>query len=285
VALVNVPLSTMLCRGVAVLGYSGMGFVGISTGTAICHVMAGFAVLAVLAVGRSGLKLKPRLFALDASVIRRILSISVPAGFDSLSVSLYQFWFLSIVNGLGKEAAAAHGIALRWESLGYLSGGAFHAAAMALVGQYLGARDPRQASRSAWTAFGLGCAVMCAMGATFYLLADPMFRLYCPYENQQGVVVMGVQVLRLVAFAMPALASCIIFTGALRGGGDTLLPVSITWVGFLVFRIPLAYWLTSADGANWGLYGAWVAMFVDLWVRGLALLWRFVGGQWQRIRV
>ena len=56
---------------------------------------------------------------------------------------------------------------------------------------------------------------------------------------------MGVPVLRLIAFAMPALASTMIFTAALRGAGDTRVPVLFTWVGFLAFRIPLAYLLTG----------------------------------------
>ena len=53
-------------------------------------------------------------------------------------------------------------------------------------------------------------------------------------------------VLRLVAFAMPALACCIIFTYALRGAGDTRVPVLFTWIGFGI-RIPLAYWFTLEE--------------------------------------
>ena len=40
---------------------------------------------------------------------------------------------------------------------------------------------------------------------------------------------------------MPALASAIVFTQALRGAGDTRVPVLFSWCGFLVVRIPLAY--------------------------------------------
>ena len=55
------------------------------------------------------------------------------------------------------------------------------------------------------------------------------------------------RMLRLVAFAMPALASTIVFTYALRGAGDTRVPVLFTWTGFLLVRIPLAYVLTHAS--------------------------------------
>jgi Na+-driven multidrug efflux pump len=213
-----------------------------------------------------------------------LLRVGVPAGLDSLSLVLGQLWFLSIINRLGDEASSAHGIALQWESLGYLSGSAFGTAAMTLVGQNLGARRPDEAARSGWTAFRLGCGVMSTMGLIFFVLAPEMFLLFCPQEEKRGVIAVGVPVLRLVAFAMPALASSIIFTQALRGAGDTRMPLLFTWIGFLLVRIPLAYLLTS-DLVGLGLLGAWLAMFADLLVRGGFFMARFAGGRWQRIKV
>src|SRR5262249_21285896 len=140
--------------------------------------------------------------------------ISVPAGIDSLANAASQLWFLSIINRLSVVEKGAHGIALGWEALGYLSGAAFGTAAMTLVGQGLGAGRPDRAARSGWTAFGLGCGVMTLMGVIFYTLAPWMFALFCPGEEQRPVIAAGVPVLRLVAFAMPALASAIIFTYA-----------------------------------------------------------------------
>src|SRR5207253_8585400 len=129
-----------------------------------------------------------QLFRPNFDLMRRVLRISIPAGLDSLSVVVGQFWFLSIVNQLGVEASSAHGIALGWEALGYLSGAAFGTAAMTLVGQNLGAGRPQRAAHSGWVAFALGSAIMTFMGVVFYLLADPMFRFFCPYETQQHVI-------------------------------------------------------------------------------------------------
>jgi Na+-driven multidrug efflux pump len=94
---------------------------------------------------------------------------------------------------------------------------------------------------------------------------------------------------------MPAAAACFIFTAALRGAGDTAVPVLFTWVGFLGVRIPLAIWLTSTEfdlgplgsvpGPGLGLFGAWLAMFADLWVRGGFFLLRFASGKWKRVKV
>ncbi len=293
VAVVNVPLAWGLCFGVGPV--PPLGFVGIALGTGLAHAVGCVTVLVILARGRSGLKLRLANLAPDFGLAYRLLRVSVPAAVDSLSVGVCQLWFLSLVNRLGDVAAAAHGIALQWEGLGYTAGGAFGTAAMALVGQNLGAARPDRAAKAGWTAVALGGGVMVGMGALFYALAGPMFRVFCPDPGQAPIVAAGVPVLRLVAFAMPALAAAIVFTAALRGAGDTRVPVLITWVVFLGVRLPLAYLLTGAavdlgaggavGGGQWGLFGAWTAMLVDIWVRGLFFSARFAGGRWTRVRV
>jgi putative MATE family efflux protein len=293
VAIVNLPLAWLFFHGAGPL--PPLGFQGIALGTAVSHSLGCLAVLTILARGRAGLRLRLQQLWPDPALLRRLLRISLPAGLDSLSTACAQLWFLSIVNDLGIVAATAHGIAIRWEALAYLSGAAFGTAAMTLVGQNLGAGRPDRASHSGWVAFGLGCGIMTVMACVFFALARPMFWAFCPHAEQAPVIETGVPLLRLVAFVMPALASTIIFTSALRGAGDTRVPVLFTWIGFLLIRIPLAYLLTrpqlelgplgTVPGLDLGLFGAWLAMFADLLVRGAFFFYRFASGRWQLIRV
>ena len=293
VAVINLPLAWGFSRGY--WPFPNLGFIGIALGTALSHVVGGLVVVTILIWGRFGLKLEPALFVPRFDLFYRLLRISVPAAFDSFSVVAGQFWFLSIVNRFGNTDASAHGIALVWEALGYLSGAAFGTAAMTLVGQNLGAERPDQAERAGWMAFTLGCGVMSIMAVIFYTFAPQMFRLFCPKPSEAPIVDAGVEVLRLVAFAMPPLASTIVFTSALRGAGDTRVPVIFTWVGFFAVRIPLAYFLAMPSfglgfvgefaGLNLGLYGCWLAMFADIVVRGVFFLARFVRGAWKLQKV
>jgi Na+-driven multidrug efflux pump len=187
----------------------------------VSQTLGGLAVLAVLLRGRAGLALRVRFLRPRPDLLRRLLRVSVPAAADSLSMQLGYLWFVAIVNGLGDVAAAAHGIALIWEALAYQPGSAFGTAAISLVGQHLGAGQPRRAARSGWVAFAFGAGLMSFMGVLFFALAAPMFRLFCPHPGQEPIVAAGVPVLRLIAFAMPPLACTIIFTAALRGAGAT----------------------------------------------------------------
>jgi putative MATE family efflux protein len=293
VAILNVPLAWLFFRGVG--SWPGLGFPGIALGTAVSQAIGGVAVIAVLLRGRAGLRLEWQSLRLRPDLMRRLLRVSVPAALDHLSMQVGYLWFLGIVNSLGEVPAAAHGIGLTWEALGYQSGSAFGTAATTVVGQSLGAGRPERAMRGGWVAFALGAAMMAVMGVLFFTLAAAMYRLFCPAPEQAPIVVMGVPVLRLVAFGMPALAACMIIAPALRGAGDTRFPMLFTWIGFFAVRIPLAYLLTREElhlgtflrvrGCDLGLLGAWLAMVADMQVRGLLLAWRFGSGRWRGIRV
>jgi Na+-driven multidrug efflux pump len=219
--------------------------------------------------------------------IRRILRISLPAVGESLTNIFCQLWFLGLINRLGAIATAAHGVAIRCEAIAFLTVTAFAVAASTLTGQYLGAGRPDLAGRAARTAWGLGVAVLAALGVLLYSRAGPMFELFLG-GRQPGVVAIGAPVLRVVAFALPALATINVLNGALRGAGDTRWPWVIVVLGYLLVRIPLTYLLatpTGRGGLGWGLYGAWIAMFADLSVRGVLVAARFLHGGWRLARV
>jgi putative MATE family efflux protein len=281
VALANVPLALAFCRGFGPI--PELGFRGIATGTAISQALGALVVLVILWRGRAGLRLRAKYFRPRPDLLARLLRVSVPAALDNLVMQVGYLWFLGIVNSLGNVASAAHGHALAWEGLGYMLGSAFGTAAVTVVGQYKGAARPDLAARGGWTAFALGAGVMSVTAAVFFTFATPMLQLFCPRPEQREIVEAGVPVLRLVAFGMPALASCMILAAALRGAGDTRVPVLFTLAGFFAVRIPLAYALTGPLGM--GLTGAWLAMFADLYVRGLFVLGRFASGRWKAVRV
>jgi putative MATE family efflux protein len=292
VALVNLPLAWGFFLGLGPL--PELGFVGIGVGTAVSHTLGGLAVLTVLAFGRAGLSLHWRLLWPDWPLIWRLLRVSLPAGADSLAMMTGHLWFFGIVNSLGETASSAHGIALGWEALSFLCGSAFGTAAMTLVGQNLGAGRPAQAAHAGWVAFAMGCGIMSLMGAVFFTFAPEMFAFICPHAEQRPVIEAGVPVLRLEAFAEPALASIIIFLCALRGAGDTRVPVLYNSIGLFGVRIPLAYLFTletlsfGMEGHGPGgnrLFGAWMAMVADLMLRGTLFFYRFSSGRWQQIRV
>ena len=218
----------------------------------------------------------------------RILRISLPAAGESLTNVFCQLWFLGLINRLGATATAAHGVAIRCEALAFLTVTAFSIAASTLTGQYLGAGRPDLAAKAARTAWGIGVGLAGRRSASLiYVEAEAMFGLFLG-GKQPNVVAEGVPVLRIVAFALPFLATLNVLNGALRGAGDTRWPWVIVLVGYLGIRLPLTYWLTwptAGGGLGLGLRGAWLAMFFDLTLRGILVAARFLHGGWKTARV
>lgn len=282
---INVVLSWSLLQGFG--PFPALGFAGIAMGTAIGEGVGGLVVLGLLVRGRSGMSLNWRGIFPVWHEIRRILRISVPAAGESLTNVMSQLWFLSLINRLGATATAAHGVAIRCEAIAFLTVTAFAVAASTLTGQYLGAGRPDLASRAAKTAWWLGVAVLSALGVLIYGLAGPMFFVFTG-GRQPEVAALGVPVLRVVAFAMPALATINVLNGALRGAGDTRWPWVFVVLGYLFVRIPLTYLLATPEawgGFGWGLYGAWIAMLADLCLRAALVTARFLHGGWRLARV
>ncbi len=221
----NLPLAWIAFRGVG--DWPGLGLAGIAWGAGISQALGTGALVAMLARGRSGLRLQRSLLQPDRRLLGRLLHISLPAAAESLSMVAGQMVFLSVVNRLGDAARGAHGIALGWESMAEMFGMAFGIAAAVLVGQNLGAGRPAEARRSGLVAYACGSLLMVVGGGLFFSFATPLFQFYCPKPEQAPVIAAGVPVLRLVAFAMPALAACHVFSSALRGAGDTRYPLLV----------------------------------------------------------
>ncbi|WP_435010637.1 MATE family efflux transporter [Tundrisphaera lichenicola] len=285
VNVVNVALSWTLVRGLGPI--PSMGFRGIAIGTAFSEAVGGLAVLVILTQGRSGLQLNLAGLRPIWRESWRILRISLPASGESLTNVFCQLWFLGLINKLGSTATAAHGVAIRCEALAFLTVTAFSIAAGTLTGQYLGAGRPDLASRAAKTAWGMGVGLLVAVGILLYVEAGAMFSIFLG-GKQPGVAAEGVPVLRIVAFALPFMATLNVLNGALRGAGDTRWPWIIVVVGYLGIRMPLTYWMTypvESGGLGLGLRGAWLAMFADLAIRGILVAARFLQGGWKLAEV
>ena len=280
VNLVNIVVSCTLVIGLG--PFPSLQWDGLAIGTAAAYVTGALLVLIILIRGRSGLRIELHLLKPIFSMIGRLLKIGIPGGLDVISVIGCNLWFVSLINRLGNEAAAAHNVAIRLESLGFLPGAAFSLAATTLAGQYLGAGEPHRAARSVLHACFTACGIMTTVGIAFYFGGSQLAGFFLAPEDT-AIAALSSQLLRIAGLAMLPLAIEMVLIGALRGAGDTRWPLVFTFVGFLGIRIPLTY--LAIDVFEWGVVGAWYAMLVDLVARCLMVLYRFYHGGWKNINV
>ena len=245
----------------------GAGVAGAALGSLLAFVCIALP-LAYYAIFRSPIlawKQDIERFSWRWQYIWNALKISAPMGLQYLLMNGAQLVSTMIVAPLGNVAIAAHSFAITAESLCYMPGYGISEAATTLVGQSVGA-DRRDLHRSfAWMTVFLGMIVMAFMGVVMYIFAPEMIGLLSPVTAIQDL---GTSVLRIEAFAEPFFAAAIVAYSVCVGAGDTLKPSMINLGSMWLIRLTLAYCLAS----QYGLRGVWVAMAVELSLRGMMFI-------------
>ena len=278
-AIINVIMLSLLVTGN--WGLPGLGVTGAGIALLVSQMLVVIIYLVLFLSGRSPLRIeKPLTLAMDASMIRRLLKVGIPAALEQLLMSSGMTMFTRLVITLGTIPFAAHQIGMNISSIAFMTGFGFSMAATALVGRSLGAERPQLAEDYARTTSALGVKVMVGFGVLFFFLGSPLVMLY---SQDPEIIAMGAYVLKFAAFTQPAMGFYSIIAGSLRGAGDTRYPLYITFVGMWTMRIGIAYFLVQSAGL--GLAGVWIAVNADQWVRAVLVYFRFRTGRWKTMVV
>jgi Na+-driven multidrug efflux pump len=215
--------------------------------------------------------------------MRRILKIGVPSGFEGLLTWIAQFTVVIVINSMDKTtiAAAAHINAVKIESLSYLPGFAFAMAVATMVGQSLGMKDPQRANRSTYLAYLIGGGMMTLWGVVFILYGQVFANLMLP--GQPEIARVTARCLMLAGFVQSGFAAAMVFSGALRGAGDTMAVMILNLASVIFIR--LAGVLVVVFVFKLGIVAVWVVLCTELMTRGVFLWLRFASGKWSHVEV
>lgn len=260
--------------GFFVLPGADLGVAGAALGTALAQAVTVLLLLYFLLVRSPILGLrKGEKMTLSAKRLKTALRIALPIGFEEVVMCGAIIGTIRIVSPLGTVAIAANAFAVTAEGLCYMPGHGIGTAATTLIGQSIGAGRRELTLRLAWMSTLLGMAVLTAAGFLMYLTAPWMIGLLSPDPE---IIALGAMALRVAAFAEPLYGASLAASGVFRGAGDTLVPSCMNFFSMWAVRLPLAALLAP----RLGLRGVWVAMCVELCVRGLLCLIRLARKRW-----
>lgn len=254
---------------------AGLGVIGAALGTVLAEMVTGSLMLWYLCLRSPILNLKKEQssFLPRKITIKNATRIALPMGFEHLAICGAQIMTTVIVAPLGIIAIAANSFAIIAESLCYMPGYGIAEAATTLVGQSLGAGRMHLMRRFANISVWSGMIVMGIMGVILYMFAPQIFSLMTPVEE---IRTLGVEILRIEAFAEPMFAASIVSYGVFVGAGSTLIPSLMNFGSIWCVRLTLAALLAP----TMGLKGVWLAMCVELCFRGCIFLFRLWRGRW-----
>ncbi|MCU1331854.1 MAG: mdtK [Candidatus Angelobacter sp.] len=271
-ALISANLVNLAGNWALVYGHLGLPAYGVAgSGWSTCISRAYMvAVLAIAAVyydrkRSSGLWRASR--RLEINRIRLLLRLGLPAA-AQLLLEIGAFAMATFLIGkLGAVQLAGHQIALNVASFTYMVPLGICSAAAIRVGQAIGAGDAHAAARAGWMALFFSTLFMSCSGLMLFFFARPIARMYTP---ESAVINAGATLLLVAAVFQLFDGLQVVATGALRGAGNTRIPMLANLVGYWVIGLPLGAFLCFK--MKMGALGMWLGLCLALVLIGSALL-------------
>ena len=255
----------MVCNALLIPHF---GVLGAGMGTALACALVSLAMGWCCCVRNAQLRLRRgEAHAFRPEILKKAFRIGAPVAVQEIAMNGAMVASTMILAPLGAAAIAANSFAVTAESLCYMPGYGVGSAATTLVGRSVGAGDAVQARRYGNICTALGGALMGCTGLLMMIFCPFVFRLLTPVAE---VRTLAAQALRIGLLAEPLFGVSIAAAGALRGAGDTLVPSLLNLGSIWIVRLGLSLLLVG----KLGLRGMWIAMAIELCVRGALMLWR-----------
>ncbi len=272
--LLNVLFNYLLIFGK--LGFPALGVAGAAIGTVVVNSLE--TIVYMVLYMRRVTPFVP-IWAASTMLLRRALKVGIPASIERTLTFGSFMLFTAIIAHYGTEALAGYQIGLRVEGLAFMPGIGFTIAAMALMGQGLGAKRPEQSREDVLL------VLKYATGLMFFL---SLFMIFVPekivwlFTDDRETIAEASLYLRIVGLSQIPLAFNFVLSGALRGAGDTKRTLKINLISLWAVRIIPGFLL------SWYFHNillVYLAMIADTFVKAVWLWMTFQKGAWQRIRV
>ena len=262
-------------------GFPEWGVLGAGVATGSSYLVG--AIMYTLLHARKKLMIYPKF---KRSLVRRwnsvkkIFRIGIPAGFDMGMWTISSLLMTPLILHFGTDGYSAYQIGFRAESMAYMPAIGFGVAATTLSGQYLGAREKKNAKEAVLVSTRLVLVFMAIIGIIMIALPSQIAGIF---TSDTAVIEKAALYIFIMGFTEPALGAFFTLIGGMRGAGYTKVPMGINFIGLVVVRLLLG--LFFAFPLKMGLTGVWVAMLVETIIRTFVVYIVFKRGKWMEVKV
>ncbi len=221
------------------------------------------------------------IFEWNGGLMKNILKIAVPNGFENGISQLVKAALSSIVALFGTYQIAANGVAQSIWSMAALAGVAMGPAFITVIGQCMGNRDIEAAEQYFRKLMKITVLISLVWNTLIFVLLPVFLRFYSLSPETKKLIVWLVLIHNVFnALAFP-------FSGALSNGlraaGDVKFTMYVSIISTIAGRLLLSYMLGVV--LDLGVIGIALAMVCDWMIRAVLFFWRLRSGKWKKFQV
>ena len=210
-----------------------MGVEGVAYATIIAQAVSALLTLWVLMRAEGGIRLELRALRLTWSVLRQIVAVGIPAALQMAITAFSNVFVQSYINYFGPDCMSGWTAYTKVDQLVILPVQSISMANTTFVGQNLGVGDTPRAKKGVRISLWLSVAVTAVLLIPVLLFAPDLTAFF---NSKAEVVSYGALLLRLLSPFYFLFCINQIYAGALRGAGNSQMPMWIMLGSFVVFR-------------------------------------------------
>ena len=210
-----------------------MGVEGVAYATIIAQAVSAVLTLWVLMGAEGGIRLELRALRFTWSVLRQIVAVGIPAALQMAITAFSNVFVQSYINYFGPDCMSGWTAYNKVDQLVILPVQSISMANTTFVGQNLGVGDTPRAKKGVRASLWLSVAVTAVLLIPVLLFAPDLTAFF---NSKAEVVSYGALLLRLLSPFYFFFCINQIYAGALRGAGNSQVPMWIMLGSFVVFR-------------------------------------------------
>jgi putative MATE family efflux protein len=226
----------------------GMGVAGAALATIISQALSAVLVIMLLVRTKDMHSLVLRDIRLDKRMLARIIKIGFPAGMQSIMYSSSNVIIQAGINSLGTDTVAAWTAYSKIDSIFWMIVSAFGISVTTFVGQNYGAGKKERMRKGVRVCMAMTFAATFLISFVLYFWGIYCYRLF---TTDTAVIRIGVEMLRFLVPVYFTYVAIEILSGALRGVGDSWIPMLICLIGICALRV---IWLMLAVPLRKNIY-------------------------------
>lgn len=276
-------LITLFINSLVLFGFFGfpiLGLEGVAISVIIGRVIALFCLfftLIYIAKIRFYFKF---LFAFEFDVLKKILSIGLPAAGENVLWMVQYLIAFSFVGTMGSDALSIHSIYFQISSLIFLGCSAVSMANEIIVGHLVGAKKFIGAYQRTFKSLYLSLKITLLVVALIFILKSQIMDLL----NLQGEIRQIIYPLFYLSFILEIFRALnIVMVNALRATGDAKFPMYMGIIFMFFVGLPASYFFGIYLG--FGVIGIWIGFCCDESLRGICNTLRWISKKWQTKRI